>query len=128
VGSVERRIETLEARYGVGVGQFAPHRGEERELVTREAVQRLTSVELAVLSDLMSLREEHPDISGAKFFGLMTNVHHAMESEWLKIVRGVLGDRIEESDETGERKEELQKRVDEALRQGEIPELGLLWG
>jgi hypothetical protein len=40
-------------------------------------------------------------------------------------VRGVLRDRIEESDETRERKEELQKRADEALRYGEIPELGL---
>jgi hypothetical protein len=125
VGSVERRIETLEARYGIGVGQFAPHRGEERELVTREALSRLTSVELKVLEDLMELRARHPDVSGAEFFGLMSELHHAMESEWLKIVRGVLGDRIEESDETRERKEELQKRADEALRHGEIPELGL---
>jgi hypothetical protein len=125
VGSIERRIEELEVRYGVGTGQFTPHHGDERELVTSEALQRLTRPEFAILRELMELREQHPDLNGAEFFGLMTDVHHAMEREWVRVVRGVLGDRIEESDETRERKEELQRRADEAIRPGEIPERGL---
>ena len=55
----------------------------------------------------------------------MTDVHREMEREWVRVVRGVLGDRMEESDETRERKEELQRRADEAIRHGEIPERGL---
>ena len=89
-------------------------------------MKRLTGPEFAILRELMELRERHPDISGAEFFGVMTDVHREMEREWVRVVRGVLGDRIEESDETRERKEELQRRADEAaIRHGEIPEWGL---
>ena len=120
-----KRLEALEARYGVGTGQFTLHGGEGREAATRQALKRLTGPEFAILRELMELRERHPDISGAEFNGLMTDVHREMEREWVRVVRGVLGDRIEESDETRERKEELQRRADEAIRHGEIPELGL---
>jgi hypothetical protein len=123
--SIDQRIEELEVRYGVGTAQFTPHQGDERELVTREALSRLTHVELKVLKDLMELRAQHPDVSGAEFFGFMSDLQRTMESEWVRVVRGVLRDRIEESDETRERKEELQKRADEAIQHGEIPELGL---
>jgi hypothetical protein len=122
---IERRIEELELRYGVGTAQFTPHEGNERGLVTREALSRLTSVELKVLEDVMELRVRHPDVSGAEFFGLMSDLHRTMEREWVNIVRGVLRDKIEESEETRERNEELQKRADEAIRHGAIPELGL---
>jgi hypothetical protein len=76
-----KRLEALEARYGVGTGQFTPHGGEGREVVTREALKRLTGPECAILRELMELRERHPDISGAEFFGLMTDVHREMERE-----------------------------------------------
>jgi len=110
----------------VGSGPLNSRRtiGDERQLVTREALRRLSSVELAVLREVMELRARHPNMSGAGFFWA-DDIHRAMESEWHKIVRGVLRYRIEECDETRERKEELQKRADEALRHGEIPELGL---
>lgn len=121
---VERRLQELEAHHGVGTGQFAPHEGEQRESVTREALRRLTAVELKVLSEMMELRERHPGMSGAEFFGLMGEVHRAMESEWIRVVRGVLRDRIEGSGAGRERKEELQRRADEAIRMGEIPDLG----
>jgi hypothetical protein len=117
-----RRLEALEVRYGVGTGQFTPHKGDERELVTREALRHLTSVELKVLGDLMELRARHPDMNGAEFFAQMSDIHRAMEREWVCVVRGVLRDRIEESNETRKRKAELQRRADEAIRMGMLPE------
>lgn len=120
-----KRLEALEARYGVGTGQFTPHGRGGREAATRQALKPLTGPEFAILRELMELRERHPDISGAEFYGVMSDVHREMEREWVRVVRGVLGDRIEESDETRERKEELQRRADEAIRHGEIPERGL---
>jgi len=60
-------------------------------------------------------------MSGAGFFQMMSDVHHALEREWVKVVRGVLRDRLEESDETRRRKAELQKRADEAIRMGMLP-------
>jgi hypothetical protein len=118
-----RRLEELEARYGVGTAQFTPHKGDdERELVAREALRRLTGVELVVLTEVMELRAQHPNMSGAEFFGLMSDTHRAMEREWVCVVRGVLRDRIEESNETRKRKAELQRRADEAIRMGMLPE------
>jgi hypothetical protein len=122
MGRIGPRLEELEARYGVGTGQFAPHAGDERSQITREAMRRLTPVELKVVEEMMELRADHPNMSGAEFFGLMSETHHAMEGEWVKVVRGVLRDRIEEGEETRKRKAELQRRADEAIRLGELPE------
>ena len=54
-----------------------------------EGLKRLTDVELAVFKELMELRSEHADISGAEFYGLMTDVHHTLERRWVEVLREV---------------------------------------
>ncbi len=55
-----------------------------------EAFRRLTEVELAVMEELLELRTEHPDVSGADFHRLMTDVQHTMERRWSQVVKEVV--------------------------------------
>ena len=92
MGSLERRLSALEERYGVGSGMFNPVRDyerEQRELMEREAIKRLTEVELVILEELLQLRSEHPDLSGAEFYGLMTKAQHALERRWVRVLKEV---------------------------------------
>lgn len=124
-----RRLAKLEARYGIGTDQFAPHRGDARELVSREAMRRLTGVELEVLTELLELRAQYQDMSGASFFSLMSRAHHAMEHRWVQIVKKVMRDAAEADESlTDEQKCRAVWEADEVARMMEEDIRGRLGG
>lgn len=99
-----------------------PSEDETQQKVLEEAMHHLTTVELAVLQGLQEMIQAHPNVVGVQLWKMMSEPQKELESQWRWIVLRVLRDRIEETDETRERKEELKRRADEAVRMGVFPE------
>jgi hypothetical protein len=84
--SLKRRLEDLEERFRVWHG---PEEGEERRRLLEKAMQRLGTIELAVLSEVLEIKAAHPDLNDAETWHLMTETQREMESEWRRVVREV---------------------------------------
>jgi len=127
LGSLNDRLRKLEATRGygaVGSGQFRPLKDAdplERGEVLADVIGRLTHLELSVLDELVEKRERHPDLNGAQFYSMMSDVEHEFEREFNKIVRSVVRDRAEGIDTGAARREELRKRSVEELESEPLP-------
>jgi hypothetical protein len=86
VGSLENRLARLEEHFRVWHG---PEEGEERALLIEEAMRRLSTIELAVLCEVLGLKAAHPDAGGVEHWRLMTDTQREMEVQWRRVVREV---------------------------------------
>ena len=87
---LEKRLLKLEADFGVGTGTFKSYTDlaqAQRERVVSEALRRLTDVELTVLVELLELRCRHLDLSGTRFYRLMSDIYRAMERRWRRVMK-----------------------------------------
>ena len=88
MGSIEQRIAGLEKRFGIYPSPEG-WESEAGERLMKEAMGRLSLIELMVLSEVLELKMANPDASGVEHWRLMTETQREMDSEWRRIKREV---------------------------------------
>jgi hypothetical protein len=110
VGKLSNRVAALEK---IAPSWVAPTEEEQRKRIIRRASQRLSVVELGCLTEVLKIRREHPDISGADLWRLLTPTQRDMESLWRWLLWKE-SQAPEMEDEEGD--QEMRERTEELAR------------
>jgi hypothetical protein len=86
MGYLESRLARLVKRYPLPT--VAVNKDEERrELITKRAFEKLTLIELEVLSEALEVCEANPDLPGDHQWRRMSGIQQSMLSRWREVTR-----------------------------------------